>query len=377
MNKTETSGSFSHPERLARLRLIRTDGIGPILFRNLIDRYGSGAAAIEALPALLAKRKNAGSIARKDGCERELEAARKLGATTIFLGEAAYPYRLAATEDAPPLLHVLGSVDLLSPPAAVGIVGARNASISGQKITRMIAHALAEAAVTVISGLARGIDTAAHAASVEGGTVACVAGGLDVIYPRENTDLFHAIAEGGLVVSEMPPGTQPQARHFPRRNRIISGLSDGVLVVEAAERSGSLITARFALEQGRDVFAVPGSPLDARARGSNRLIKDGASLVQDAEDILAELRPIRPDMPVTRVTAARPATLSAPAAPAQPIRRTEGGNTILDFLSHTAVHVDEVIRVSGMRPDEVLVALMEHEIAGDITRHAGGKVSLA
>lgn len=374
MNKTETFGEFSHSERLARLRLIRTDGIGPILFRNLIERYGSGTAALDALPALLAKRKRGGSVATSDACERELEAANKLGARTLFHGEAHYPYRLAATEDAPPLLHTLGSLDLISPPAALGIVGARNASISGQKLTRMIAGAMADAAVTVISGLARGIDTAAHAASLEGGTVACVAGGLDVIYPRENTELFHRIAERGLVVSEMPPGTQPQARHFPRRNRIISGLSDGVLVVEAAERSGSLITARFALEQGRDVFAVPGSPLDARARGCNKLIKDGASLVQDPEDIFAELTPIKADTPVIRV---RTATLAAEAAPAPTEDAPEAGGSILDFLSHTAVHVDEVIRVSGMRADEVLVALMEHEIAGEITRHAGGKVSLA
>lgn len=374
MNKTETFGEFSHTERLARLRLIRTDGIGPILFRTLIERYGTGVAALDALPALLAKRKRGGAVAKKDGCERELEAAHKLGARTIFLGETQYPYRLAATEDAPPLLHTLGSLDLISPPASLGIVGARNASISGQKLTRMIASAMADAAVTVISGLARGIDTAAHAASLEGGTVACVAGGLDVIYPRENTDLFHAIVERGLVVSEMPPGTQPQARHFPRRNRIISGLSDGVLVVEAAERSGSLITARFALEQGRDVFAVPGSPLDARARGCNKLIKDGAALVQDAEDILNELSPIRPDIPVIRQRPAPAHVEPVPtAAPAAQTSRQD----ILDFLSHTAVHVDEVIRVSGMRADEVLVALMEHEIAGQITRHAGGKVSLA
>ncbi|WP_020399419.1 DNA-processing protein DprA [Kordiimonas gwangyangensis] len=374
MNKTETFGEFSHSERLARLRLIRTDGIGPILFRNLIERYGSGTAALDALPSLLAKRKRGGSVATKDACERELEAAHRLGARTIFHGEALYPYRLAATGDAPPLLHTLGSHDLISPPASLGIVGARNASINGQKLTRMIAGAMADAAVTVISGLARGIDTAAHAASLEGGTVACVAGGLDVIYPRENTELFHKIAERGLVVSEMPPGTQPQARHFPRRNRIISGLSDGVLVVEAAERSGSLITARFALEQGRDVFAIPGSPLDARARGCNKLIKDGASLVQDAEDIFAELTPIKPDTPVIRI---RTTTPTAETLPATDNGAPEAGGNILDFLSHTAVHVDEVIRISGMRADEVLVALMEHEIAGEITRHAGGKVSLA
>ncbi|WP_262690502.1 DNA-processing protein DprA [Kordiimonas aestuarii] len=373
MNKTETFASFPLPERRARLQLIRTDGIGPILFRQLIERFGTGQAALDALPALLAKRKRPAKVASADLCERELETAHKLGAEAYFLGETRYPHRLAAIEDAPPLLYALGDLDHITPPASLGIVGARNASASGIKLTKAIACEIAKSAITVVSGLARGIDTAAHEAALEGSTVACVAGGLDIIYPQENTKLYHAIRERGAVVSEMPPGTQPQARHFPRRNRIISGLSDGVLIIEAAERSGSLITARFAAEQGRDVFAAPGSPLDPRARGGNKLIKDGAVLVQSTDDILDELRRW-PELAVAPPKSASPPTKTVLEVADKPRAVPEG---MLSLLSHTAIHVDELIRMSGMKAEEVLVTLMEHEIAGDITRHAGGKISLS
>ncbi|WP_417451752.1 DNA-processing protein DprA [Kordiimonas sp.] len=376
MNKTETPAQFPYAEQLARLRLIRTEGIGPVLFRQLTEQYGSGIDAVEALPELLAKRKRPGKLAALYICEQELEAVHRLGAAAHFLGERNYPYRLAAADDAPPVIYTLGDLDHISPPAALGIVGARNASASGIKITKTVASEVARAAVTIVSGLARGIDTAAHEAALAGSTVACVAGGLDVIYPRENTKLYDAICERGAVVSEMPPGTQPQARHFPRRNRIISGLSDGVLIIEAAERSGSLITARFAAEHGRDVFAVPGSPLDPRSRGGNRLIKDGAVLVESAADIMQELERWSDDRP-RQIKPATPPFKITPNVPATQISRCRGREGVLALLSHDAIHVDELVRLSGMKAEQVLVALMEHEIAGQINRHPGGKISLS
>lgn len=379
MNKTETLISFSDEERLARLRLIRTDGIGPVMFRQLIMEFGNGVTAAEQAPERAASsgRRKPLRIADAGACHQELEAVARLGAQVFFWGESAYPYRLAATEGAPPVLYTLGNTELLSPSAALGVVGARNASASGIKLTGLLASKVCETGTVIVSGLARGIDAAAHKAS-PGSTVACVAGGLDVIYPRENTELYHQLRSDGLIVSEMPPGTQPQARHFPRRNRIISGLSDGVLIVEAALRSGSLITARFALEQGRDVFAVPGSPLDPRSQGANRLLKDGAILVESAEDILNELNPWHESkQPVPQMNPEiRPGkTVTKP-------ERTEGttdkqGNTLLSLLSPNAIHIDEVIRLSGLSTEAVLSGFLELELAGKITRHAGGKVSLS
>lgn len=379
MNKTETLISFSDKERLARLRLIRTDGIGPVLFRQLIMRFGSGVTAAEQAPELAASsgRRKPLRIADARDCARELEAVNRLDAQAFFWGESAYPYRLAATEDAPPVLYTLGNTDLLSPTSTLGVVGARNASASGIKLTGMLAGKVSDAGTVIVSGLARGIDAAAHKASLSA-TVACVAGGLDVIYPRENTELYHKLTSDGLVVSEMPPGTQPQARHFPRRNRIISGLSDGVLIVEAALRSGSLITARCALEQGRDVFAVPGSPLDPRSQGANKLLKDGAILVGNADDILNELstwhqgkQPIlQADFDFT------PREIITTSERIRTTTETSEG-TLLSLLSPSAVHIDDVIRLSGLPTEAVLSGFLELELAGKITRHAGGKVSLS
>jgi len=281
------AGRLSTGERLARLRLIRTETVGPLSFRALIARFGTAKDAIEAVPDLAARggRKRPLRVPSKAEAERELQAVEALGGNILFLDDVGYPPLLAAIEDAPPALIASGATHLLERPT-LAIVGARNASLAGRRLTERLAREISEAGIVVVSGLARGIDTAAHKGALEGGTVAVVAGGLDVTYPRENADLQDAIAERGLLVTDEPLGTQPQARHFPKRNRIISGLSLGVLVVEAAHRSGSLITARLAGEQGREVFAVPGSPLDPRAKGANALLKSGAMLVEEAGDIL-------------------------------------------------------------------------------------------
>ncbi|NVJ98432.1 MAG: DNA-protecting protein DprA [Alphaproteobacteria bacterium] len=387
MNKTETSNQFSDQEKLARLQLMRTDGVGPVLFRALIEKFGSGTQAIEGAVELskINGRKRPLSPPSLQACEAELDQIERFGARVLFLGTAPYPERLAATDDAPPVLLVKGNTEHLAS-LSVGIVGARNASAAGMKFTSQIAAKLAEAKVTIVSGLARGIDTAAHQASLKAGTIACVAGGLDIHYPPENKALQEKIADIGLLVSEMPLGTRPQARHFPRRNRLISGLSDGVLVVEAAIKSGSLITARFAAEQGRDVFAVPGAPLDPRARGGNRLIKDGAILVESAEDILAELRPWQDQWAPeghTKGTTEERAHITPAIGPKecpspaqfQSVVPRDGGTDLLSFLSDTPIHVDDIVRLSGAPADEVLSSFLELELAGKITRHSGGRVS--
>ena len=376
MNKTETLPYFSAAERLARLRLYRSDGIGPVFFRTLINRFGTAQAVLKADLRKPIQFADAGQ------CQRELDAVAKTGGHSFFLGDPDYPARLANTDDAPPVLHAYGNPDLLNDAQpALGIVGARNASASGIKLTRMLASAVADAGVIVISGLARGIDAAAHEAALKGGTIACVAGGMDIIYPRENAKLYAAIKESGLIVSEMPLGTEPQARHFPRRNRLISGLSDGVLVIEAAERSGSLITARFAAEQGRDVFAVPGSPLDPRAKGGNRLLKDGAILVQDAADILDELTlwsPDRQPAPQTFdfIAGTKPVTPPTALGTETVTQNASSSDDLVILLSHNPVHVDEIVRLSGLPTEAVLTRFLELEMAGKLIRHAGGKVSL-
>jgi len=280
-----------HQERLARLRLIRSENVGPVNFRRLIDRFGTAVEALEALPKIAARsgRRNL-RVTKAAQSEAEMAALEKAGARLVMLGDADFPPLLAETDGAPPVITVKGDLSLLSRPS-IAIVGARNCSANGKAICRKIAAALGEAGITVVSGLARGIDAAAHQASLATGTVGVVAGGVDVTYPAENTELQEKIGQQGLLIAESPFGTQPKARHFPRRNRIISGASLGVAVIEAALRSGSLITARQAGEQGREVFAVPGSPLDPRSAGANRLIKDGAQLIESADDILDQLGP--------------------------------------------------------------------------------------
>ncbi len=297
----------------------------------------------------------------------EMGAVERHGARYLLVGTVEYPRLLAEIDGAPPLLTVKGDVALTHRPC-VAMVGARNASAAACRLARQLANTLGHAGQVVVSGLARGIDSAAHDGALPTGTIAVIAGGIDVAYPPENAERQTDIAEQGLVVAEMPPGTQPTARHFPNRNRIISGLCAGTIVVEAAPRSGSLITARLAGEQGREVMAVPGSPLDPRARGCNGLIRDGAVLVQDADDVLATLGPI--DARMERVAEER-----APAPIAEDLG--EGASERVEqLLGPVAVGVDEVIRQSGLTPPEVQLALLELDLAGRLDRHAGGKVSL-
>ncbi len=279
-------------EKLAWLRLARTTEVGPATFAQLIARFSTAAAALEELPRLA--RRGGGRnfvLPPAEDAARELAALENLGGRLIAACEPDFPPGLAALDPPPPVISCLGHAHLLHKDM-IAMVGARNASALARKFAHMLARDLGEAGLVVVSGLARGIDSAAHEAGLEHGTVAVVAGGVDVIYPPENEPLYRAIAGQGAVISEMRLGEAPQARHFPRRNRLISGLARGVVIVEAAERSGSLITANYALEQGREVFAVPGSPLDPRARGANRLIREGATLIESAEDVLAVLRPM-------------------------------------------------------------------------------------
>ena len=283
---------LSDQQRRAWLRLARTENVGPVTFRNLIARFGSATAALEELPRLAQRGGSKNFVLPpEEESLRELEALAKLGGRLIAACEAGFPPGLKALEAPPPVLSVLGHPHLLQK-EMVAIVGARNASALARKFADILARELGFAGLVVVSGLARGIDAAAHEAALAVGTVAVVAGGVDIIYPPENEKLYGAIKTQGVILSEMRLGEAPQARHFPRRNRIISGLARGVVVVEAAEKSGSLITANYALEQGREIFAVPGSPLDPRARGANRLIREGATLTESAEDILSVLSPM-------------------------------------------------------------------------------------
>ncbi len=298
--KPEAGKRLNDTQRLAWLRLIRSENVGPATFRALVNQFGGAQNAIEALPTLSRRGGRAQDIrlCSTREAEAELEAAERIGATLAALGEAGYPAALAQVDAPPPLIFVKGRLALADLPI-VAIVGARNGSAVGQKFTRQIASALGVQGFVVVSGIARGIDTAAHNAALEHGTIAVVAGGIDIVYPPENAALQNAIGERGLLLSERAPGFSPRGKDFPRRNRLISGIALGVVVIEAAERSGSLITARLAGKQGREVFAVPGSPLDPRAAGTNNLLKQGATLVTDVSDILDTLAPIlrRPTPP--------------------------------------------------------------------------------
>jgi DNA processing protein len=362
-------------ERLDWLRLIRSENVGPVTFRTLIERLGDAAAALEALPRLARRggRADALKLCPREEAEAEREALSELGGRFVFLGEPAYPMLLAAIEDAPPVLAVMGNDHLLAKPA-VAIVGARNASAAGIRMARRLAAELGEAGYVVVSGLARGIDAASHGGALERGTVAVLAGGLDVIYPPEHTELYASIKDQGMLMSEMPFGTLPQAGHFPRRNRLISGLAQGVVVIEAAERSGSLITARLALEQGREVLAVPGSPLDARAQGTNKLIRAGATLVQSAADIMEALaRPGGP--PLREPERAAPGDVPG-APPPEEAELAAARALIVERLGPTPVEIDELVRQTGLRPATVLCVLLELELAGRLERQPGQRVCL-
>ena len=345
---------------------MRSPGIGPVTYRQLIARFGSAGAALQAVPDLA--RRGGGSAPKlftRDQVEREIDAVEKLGARYLVLGQGLYPRLLAEQEDAPPLLMAKGDLGLLER-QAVAIVGARNASAAACRFARGLAHDLGGEGLVVVSGLARGIDSAAHDGALETGTIAVIAGGIDVFYPPENEERQRAICERGLVLAEMPPGIEPRARHFPYRNRIIAGITVGTVVVEAAPRSGSLITARLAAEAGREVMAVPGSPLDPRAQGCNQLIRDGATLVQTAADVAEAIR-----LPTSSVR-------SAPIdyEPASEMNGDDALGIVEELLGPSPVPVDEIIRLSGAPSGAVQMALLELDLAGRLDRHAGGKVSL-
>ncbi len=357
-------------ERFNRLRLIRSANIGPVSYAQLLMRFGSAGAALDALPDLA--RRGGGrlpKIAETAIIDAEISTVERLGAAYLFLGESAYPPALAQLANAPPVLTWRGNLALLQRPM-VSIVGARNASAAACRFARQLAFDLAGEGVTVVSGLARGIDTAAHIGAIQNGTVAVIASGIDISFPPENTELQEKIARDQLLLAEQPPGTEPLARHFPYRNRIIAGLSSGTIVVEAAPRSGSLITARLAGEYGRDVMAVPGSPLEPRAQGCNGLIRDGAILIRDAADVLETIRPLDPRV----VREARPLSLTAHRPPHQDADDSDRAR-ITSLLGKSAVSVDELVRQSGVDVALVQLVLLELELAGRIDRHAGNRVS--
>jgi DNA processing protein len=399
---------LSDAQRLDWLRLIRSENVGPRTFRTLVNRYGGAGPALEALPHLAKQGGRTIRVAAREDCEREMDAIQKFGARLLCLGEDDYPKSLRAIDAPPPVLCVLGNVALFARPA-VSIVGSRNASAAGLAFTERVAAELGAQDVVIVSGLARGIDARAHRASLNTGTVAVLAGGLDRIYPNEHEDLARAISERGCLVSEMPLGWEPRGRDFPRRNRLVSGLALGTLVVEAARRSGSLITARFSGEQGREVFAVPGSPLDPRAEGTNDLLREGAIICTTSSDIFEALAPILRDGlpepgtlfetfndPVEPLwdeldlldTPPTPVTLAGhemdepePVAFIAPVARVAHADMdwrarIVDLLGPSPVSVDDLARLSEAPLAQLRVTLFELELEGLIERHGGALVSL-
>ena len=363
-------------ERLDWLRLIRSENVGPVTFYQLLARFGSAEAALAALPEAAKRggRARPLSLFPRAAAEREMQQLQAAGGRLVAWGEPDYPIALAALDDAPPLISIKGDASLLTR-NAFAVVGARNASANGRRFARDIALQLGQHGIVVTSGLARGIDAAAHEGALATGTIAVLAGGIDIVYPPENTDLQHAIGEQGLLLSERSPGFAPRGKDFPRRNRLISGISLGVVVVEAAERSGSLITARFAGEQGREVFAVPGSPLDPRSAGTNNLLKQGACLVTSARDIVEALAPIlgRPVEPFGP-------ELSAPEEGVSPeplpdIVQSER-ERIIGALGPSPVDIDEVARATGVAVRKVHIVLLETDLAEKLQRHGEQLLSL-
>lgn len=361
--------ALSQEEAFARIRLLRSPNIGPVSYRQLLRRFGTAQAALEALPDLAARGGGGYRIAAEARVSAEINAVRAAGARYLFHDGADYPALLAELDSAPPIMTARGDLALAARPC-VAIVGARNASAAAVKLARQFAGELAEAGFVVASGLARGIDGAAHRAALGGGTIGVIASGIDIAYPPEHAELQEAVASQGLLLAEQPPQTEPLARHFPSRNRIIAGLAAGTLVVEAAPKSGSLITARLAGEAGREVMAVPGSPLEPRSQGCNQLIREGAVLVQSAADVIELLS-------------------GFDGAPRSSFRESVGGfeampddlgdepADVAGLLTMAPVAVDELIRQSGESPAAVQLALLELELAGRLVRHAGGRVSLA
>ncbi len=371
----------SAEEQLDWLRLLRSRRVGPATFFRLIDEHGTAAAALDALPEL-AKRSG---VSRYQVCPEgiaaaELRAGRAAGARLLAVGSRDFPTALLDLPDLPPLLWVKGDTSLLARPA-IALIGARNASSLGLRMARALGRELSDAGYVVTSGLARGIDAAAHGAALTGGTIAVMAGGVDVVYPAENADLADRIAECGLLVSEQPMGTQPQARHFPRRNRLVSGLSKAVVVVEAAIRSGTLITARMGLDQGREILAVPGHPFDARASGCNLLIRDGATLVRNAADVIEALGPAPSTAPAHATTPAHPSE-PAPQAPepaksprTRPAHGSSLQSAILDRLGPAPVSEDQLIRDLGVDAAALAAELTSLELDGLVDRQPGAMLT--
>jgi DNA processing protein len=365
---------LSDEERVAWLRLSRSENVGPATFRSLVAHFGSAQAALDALPELSLRGGARRPIraASRDEAKAELDAAARIGVRFVGLTEPSYPPWLRHADAPPPVLAVRGETSHLADPP-IAIVGSRNASVAGRKMAQMLARGLGDAGFVVTSGLARGIDAAAHEGALATGTVAVFAGGLDSVYPPENAGLLERIlAAGGCGISEMRLGWEPRARDFPRRNRIIAGMSLATVVVEAAERSGSLITARLALEQNREVLAVPGSPLDPRAAGSNNLLKQGARLVTEARDVIEAVATLLQPAPQT------PAHFENPPAAEHPSPESDDSTLarVVEALGPTPVEIDEVIRFTGMPSREVHVVLLELDLAGRLERHPGQRVSL-
>ncbi|WP_295808564.1 DNA-processing protein DprA [uncultured Nitratireductor sp.] len=372
MNAPGAGVELSDRQRLAWLQLLRSENVGPATFRHLVNHYGSAEAALQMVPEL-AERGGARRrivIASPLDAEREMETARRLGARFVAVGEPDYPPLMRRMDQPPPLLAMKGDLSVARKPT-IALVGARNASLTGMKMGRQLAAALGNAGFSVASGLARGIDAAAHQGSLDTGTIAALAGGLDKPYPPENIALLEQIVERGAVISEMPFGWTPRARDFPRRNRLVAGIAFGLVVVEAAKRSGSLISARLAGEMGRLVFAVPGSPYDPRAGGTNALLKDGAILVTEADDIISQIAPLL-DNPLQK-----PESFEEPPSfsDAQPPSDSDR-DRIVQALGPSPVLIDDIIRHTGLHPSQVLTVLLELDLAGRLERHSGSAVSL-
>lgn len=376
---TAAANALSQDEAFARIRLLRSPNVGSVSYFQLIRRFGSAIAAVTALPELAGRGGAKYRPAAPDGIEREIAALKRTGGRYLFHDSADYPTSLAELDVPPPILTVRGEAAVLRRPC-VAIVGARNASAGAVKLARDFGAALASKGNVVVSGLARGVDAGAHigalgAAAQGGGTIGVIASGIDVTYPPEHFDLQEEIAVKGLLIAEQPPGTFPMARHFPFRNRIIAGLCAGTLVVEAAPRSGSLITARLAGEAGREVMAIPGSPLDSRSHGCNQLIRDGAVLVQSPEDVM-ELLPSFTGTPRMRLQENGFTRFEQFAEEAVDWDDEAEPANIAALLGTAPVGVDELVRQSGQSAAAVQMALLELELAGRLSRHAGGRVSL-
>lgn len=373
-----TRTPLTDTERLAWLRLSRTENVGPITFKRLLAQFGSATRALDAIPELAAARsKKTFKVYARDAAEKEMERLKKLGAHLLCIADAEYPELLRQLEDAPPIITVLGRLDLLQQPG-IAIVGARNASLPGRRMTEILARDLC-AQYPIVSGLARGIDTAAHQAALtaNGGTIAVLAGGIDIVYPQENQKLYEEIRENGVIVAENPPGFPPTNRDFPRRNRIISGLSLATIVVEAALKSGSLITATYAAEQGREVMAVPGSPMDPRASGTNKLIKDGAQLIEKSQDVFDTIQSkniiqkIKSDADSLE-DKQNGFDLSAMPLDAQQLVRL--CQMILSDLSFAPIQIEDLYMSTGAAPAAVQTAILELELSGEVQRLPGGRI---